>query len=314
MKDSAIYLAPLQGYTNHDYRNLYHKYFGGVDKYFSPYLRFEEGKEHKKSVIKDIHPENNEDLNFVPQILGTNISIFIQLAKQFENWGYSEMNWNLGCPYPMVTNRGFGSALLQKPKLVKQILNDVFTKIEIPLSIKCRLGFENPEEIHELIEVFNGFPIKELTIHARTAKQMYRGVANPKALIPIINKSKASLCYNGDISKISDIESAKTLFNNNINTFMIGRGILKNPFLASEIKGKIYSKDEKMEILKLFHNELFIINSEKLEKSHLLGRMKTHWEYLSYMFENQHKVYKTIKKNKRLDKYESLIDKIFADA
>jgi len=105
-----IYLAPLQGYTNYDYRNLHHKYFGGVDKYFSPYLRLELGKELKKSVLRDLQPENNEGLNFVPQILGTDISLFIQLAQQFKVWGYSEMNWNLGCPYPMVTNRGFGAA------------------------------------------------------------------------------------------------------------------------------------------------------------------------------------------------------------
>ncbi len=314
MGKPRIYLAPLQGYTNYDYRNLHHKYFGGVDKYYSPYLRFELGKEHKKSVLRDIQPENNEGLNFVPQILGTDISLFIQLAQQFKVWGYSEMNWNLGCPYPMVTNRGFGSALMQKPQLVRQILEEVFSKIEISLSIKCRLGFENPQEINDLIEVFNGFPIRELTIHTRTAQQMYKGVANPKALIPILEISKTPLCYNGDISKVSDIQAAKLLYNNKINSFMIGRGILKNPFLASEIKGTFLSKDDKIHIMKDFHNELFAFNSEKLEKSHLLGKMTTHWEYLSYMFDNQHKVYKAIKKNKRLDQYESLIDKIFADA
>ena len=95
MKNIKLYLAPLQGYTNADYRNLHQKYFGGIDKYYSPYLRFEPNKAFKKSAYKDILPENNKDINFVPQILGTDVSMFIDLAKQFEDWGYKEMNWNL---------------------------------------------------------------------------------------------------------------------------------------------------------------------------------------------------------------------------
>lgn len=309
-----IYLAPLQGYTNADYRNLHHKYFGGIDKCFSPYLRFEPHKALKKSVLKDIQPENNEGLNFVPQILGTDIQMFIDLAKQMEDWGYKEMNWNLGCPYPMVTKRGFGSALVQQPEQVREILDSVLSKINIPLSIKCRLGFENDDEIFALIDVLNQYPISELTVHTRTAKQMYKGKANPKAFVPILQKSKHPLVYNGDINTINDIQNLNTLFENKVDSFMLGRGVLMNPFLPSELKGQEYPKDEKRIILRDFHSELFEQNRQKLEPSHLLGRMITHWEYLSFIFENQHKIYKAIKKTKRIDKYSSLIDKIFVES
>ncbi len=305
-----IYLAPLQGYTNADYRNLHYKYFGGVDKYYSPYLRFEPNKELKKSVLKDILPENNIGINLVPQILGTNISMFIDLAKRLENWGYKEINWNLGCPYPMVTKRGFGSALLQESGFVDEILEAVIEKINIPLSIKCRLGFENVNEIYPLIDVFNRYPLKEITIHTRVAKQMYKGKASPDSFLPLIDKSKHKLVYNGDVFFIKDIEDCNSLFDNKVDAFMLGRGILMNPFLASEIKGKLFSNDEKLSILKDFHSELFEINKQKLEPSHLLNRMIAHWEYLSYSFDNQHKVFKMIKKSKRIEKYIKVVEEV----
>ncbi len=306
-----INLAPIQGYTNVDYRKLHAKYFGGVDKYYSPYLRFEPNKELKKSVVKDILPENNEGINLVPQVLGTDVNLFIELAKQFEYYGYTEINWNLGCPYPMVTKRGFGSALMQTPDKVKQILETVLPKINIQLSIKCRLGFENDKEIYSLINVINNFPIKELTIHTRTAKQMYKAKANPDAFKSIIQHSKHKLIYNGDIKTVEDIVKLNQLFDNKITNFMIGRGLLMNPFLAQEIKANIYNKSEKLEIIRNFIDELFEIYSEKLQASHLIQRITTHWEYLSFVFENQHKTYKKIKKAKTIAKYKTTVNEIF---
>jgi len=308
-----IYLAPLQGYTNADYRNLHFKYFGGIDKYYSPYLRFEPNKDLKRSVLKDLDAELNKNINFVPQILGSDIPLFIELANRVDAWGYSELNWNLGCPYPMVTKRGFGSALLNKPDQIRRILDAVFSQIKIPLSIKCRLGFDNSDEIYKLLSVFNDYDIKELTVHTRTAKQMYKGQANPNAFIDIINTSKNTLVYNGDLRSVDDIKGLDVLFNNKIDTYMIGRGILMNPFLASEIKQIYFTRDEKREILRNFHAELLEYNKEKLEPSHLLGRMVGHWEYLSFSFENQHKIFKAIKKAKRLDKYEAVVQRIFAE-
>lgn len=306
-----IHLAPLQGYTNVDYRNLYNKYFGGVDKYYSPYLRFEPNKELKKSVLIDILPENNEEINFVPQILGTDIDLFIELAKRFEDYGYKELNWNLGCPYPMVTKRGFGSALMQTPEKVKQILETVLPKINIKLSVKCRLGFEYETDVLSLVEVLNNLPVYELTIHTRTAKQMYKGEANPLAFVPIIKKTEHKLIYNGDIKTVEDINSLNKFFDNNIHNFMIGRGLLMNPFLAQEIKGKTYEKTEKFKILKQFVDELYEVNSKKLQPSHLIQRMTTHWEYLSFMFEDQHKAFKKIKKAKSIAKYNIAVNEIF---
>ena len=307
-----IHFGPLQGFTNHNYRKLHQKYFGGVDKYYSPYLRFEKGKDFKKSAFRDLLPENNEGLPFVPQVLGNDVTIFKEVLKQIEDWGYTEVNWNLGCPYPMVTKRGFGSALVAKPDEVRSILDEVMTSANLKFSVKCRLGLTDENEIYDLIDVLNDFDIEELTVHTRIAKQLYKGKASTEKFIPLREKSKHKLIYNGDIVSTTDVEKLDNIFDNSQDDLMIGRGLLMNPFLASEIKGELKEESEKKIILKNFHKELFDSYAGKLQNSHLLPTMKSQWEYLSFMFENQHKTFKRIKKTKSIDHYNDAVSEIFA--
>ena len=308
-----IHFGPLQGFTNHTYRKLHHKYFGGVDKYYSPYLRFERGKEFKKSAFRDLLPENNEGMSFVPQVLGNDLSIFSEVLKQIEDWGYKEVNWNLGCPYPMITKRGFGCSLVSKPQEVKEVLDNILPKTKLKFSIKCRLGLVDENEIHELINVLNQFEIEELTIHTRIAKQLYKGKANPQSFLPLMSESKHKLIYNGDIVKVDDIITLDSFFEGKQKDFMIGRGLLMNPFLASEIKGNIVEVGEKKSILKKFHSDLFGSYEDNLQSSHLLSTMKSQWEYLSFIFEDQHKMYKKIKKAKSINHYNDAVAEIFSN-
>jgi|LGVD01.1.fsa_nt_gb tRNA-dihydrouridine synthase len=307
-----IHFGPLQGFTNYTYRKLHQKYFGGVDKYYSPYLRFEKNKDFKKSSYRDLLPENNVDIPFVPQVLGNDANLFLELVKKIEDWGYNEINWNLGCPYPMVTKRGFGSALVAKPLEVKSILEKVLPETNIKLSIKCRLGLVDENEIYELVEVLNDFDISELTVHTRIAKQLYKGKAEPSKFIPLMEKSKHKLIYNGDITSSKNIYDLDNIFNGKQNEYMIGRGLLMNPFLASELKGEVFELSEKKKIISLFHSELFNSYAEKLQSSHLLTTMKSQWEYLSFMYENQHKAFKKIKKAKSIEHYNDAVAEVFA--
>ncbi len=300
-----IYFAPLQGYTDYIYRNLHNKYFGGIEKYFTPYLRFEPNKEPKKSVIKDLLPENNKVNKPVPQLLGKDIDLFTEHCKMLEQQGYKEINWNLACPFPMVYKRGFGSGLLQNTKEINRILEKVLPQIKLPLSIKCRLGFENEDDIFNIIEELNNFNLLEIIVHTRTAKQMYKGTANFNIFEDIKKISKNNLVYNGDIV---NLQSLKKL-NNNQDTIMIGRALLQNPFLANELNNVIIKN--KKDILKEFHSELYLAYEKKLEKSHLLTKMQKHWEYFSHNFINQHKVYKLIKKASSIKKYDERISSIF---
>jgi len=302
-----IYFAPLQGYTDYIYRNLHNKYFGGIEKYYTPYLRFEPNKQPKKSVIKDLLPENNTGLNIVPQLLGKDINLFIEHCKTIEQQGYKEINWNLACPFPMIYKRGFGSGLLQNTEEINRILEKVLPQIKLPLSIKCRLGFENEDDIFDIIEELNSFNLLEIVVHTRTAKQMYKGTANFNIFEDIKKISKNNLVYNGDIVNLQSLKKLKT----NQDKIMIGRALLQNPFLAKELNNVIIKN--KKEILKKFHSELYLEYEKKLEKPHLLTKMQKHWEYFSHSFVNQHKVYKLIKKASSIKKYDERISSIFSN-
>ena len=307
---TKILFAPLQGYTDAIYRSLHHKHFGGIDKYYAPYLRFEPNKEVKKSVTNDLLPQNNKDIKLIPQLLGKDISLFINYINKIQDLGYSSVNWNLACPYPMVYKRGFGSGLLQKPEIINEILTQVIPKINIPISIKCRLGFESKTEIYALLDTFNDFELEEIIIHSRTAKQMYKGNANPVFFNSIISKSKNKLIYNGDINTLEHFNSLIKILGHEPEEIMIGRGLLQNPFLANELNNIHQDQNEKRRIIRDFHDDIFYHYNQKLEKSHILKKMQTFWEYFSYNFDNQSKVYKKIKKANNLQKYHERVEEI----
>ncbi len=306
-----VLFAPLQGFTDSIYRRLHNKYFGGVDKYYAPYLRFEPNKEPKKSAISELLPENNKGLYLVPQLLGKDVDLFLYHINRLDSQGYKSVNWNLACPYPMVYKRGFGSGLLQTPELIDNILSQIIPKTAIPISIKCRLGFDDKNEIYKLIEVFNRHDLKEIIVHARTAKQMYKGDASPEYFNRMLLKSKNELVYNGDIRSVADYMRLREVIGVEPSKIMIGRGLLQNPFLANELNGVFLAKDEKQFILRAFHDEILFEYNNKLEKSHILRKMQSFWEYFSYSFDNQRKVYKLIKKANNIEKYTTRVDEMF---
>ena len=147
---TKVSLAPLQGFTNYHFRNAFVKCFSGVDKFYSPWIRYDGKGEIKKSQIRDVDPVNNTGIDLIPQIMCKDTKDFVNLSKYLENLGYSEVNWNLGCPYPMVTKRGYGSSLLTKPELITQILEESLPQINAKVGLKMRLGFQDPEEIQKL--------------------------------------------------------------------------------------------------------------------------------------------------------------------
>ena len=149
-----------------------------------------------------------------------------------------------------------------------------------------------------------------MTIHTRIAKQLYKGKANAESFIPLVEESRHKLIYNGDITSKLDIERVNNVLNAENQEYMIGRGLLMNPFLASELKGVFTDETEKRKIIKNFHEELFYQYSENLQTSHLLATMKSQWEYLSFLFENQHKVFKRIKKAKSIDHYNDAVKEV----
>ncbi|MFT5752313.1 MAG: tRNA-dihydrouridine synthase B, partial [Dokdonia sp.] len=95
--------SPLQGFTDFRFRNAFHKYFGGIDTFYAPYIRLDGKLKIKGSYQRDLDPENNIDMPVIPQVMTNDADEFLFVVKYIQELGYTELNWNLGCPYPMVT-------------------------------------------------------------------------------------------------------------------------------------------------------------------------------------------------------------------
>ncbi len=307
-----LYLAPLQGFTDYIFRSIFSKYFGGIDAFFIPYLSLKNGQYIQKQ-LKEILPENNPPLRSVPQVLIANSTELMHLYSLLKSLGYTELNINMGCPYPMVAKRGRGSGLLPFPEKVLSILGECLPKISMDVSVKIRSGLNDEAEIGAMVEVLNQFRLSEIIYHPRIASQLYKGEINSRMFEKIRLESGNKLVFNGDIFSQADFRQRRLQFPGT-DTWMLGRGILMNPFLAEEINGQDTAIDEKFVRLQNFHNKLFEAYSEKLSgPGHVLTKMKQFWSYFSYSFRNQHKVFKLIKKSSGMEKYLSAVKKIFRD-
>ena len=304
--------SPLQGFTDFRFRNAINKYFGGIDTYYSPYIRLNGKLVIKPSYERDLLPENNIGLEVIPQIITNDADEFLFVAKYVKDLGYKELNWNLGCPYPMVTKSGMGSGLICNPEKINHILDRVHSESDIIVSMKMRLGYDTTEEILDVLPILDTYPIKNIAIHARIGKQLYKGGVHLDAFQQCIDNTKHKLYYNGDIKSVTKFREMQERFPT-INHWMIGRGLISDPFLPSMIRQNTleYPKN-KMELFRAFHDTLYGIYSESLSGStHLLLKMYHLWEYFAVTFSNPHKVLKKIKKAQSIRNYELAVAEIF---
>jgi tRNA-dihydrouridine synthase len=308
----GIYFAPLQESTDFVYRRAHALHFSGIDKYFSPYLLVQKDGGIRKSHLRDTAPENCSGYSMVPQILAGNSAEFLFLARHLENLGYEEINWNLGCPYPMVTRKGMGSGLLPLPEKIREILDSSLPKLNSRISVKMRAGLVSPDEIFQVVPVLNDYPLSEVIFHPRVAKQLYSGSADRELFGQISGLTIHPLVYNGDLCTKEDYNSAREELPGTAN-WMIGRGLLKNPFLAMEIKGvQVPGRSEQIAILEHFHEVILSEYTTLLSgQSHLVTRMTKFWEYFCFLFPNPHKAFKRIKKSVNISKYELAVRENF---
>lgn len=307
-----IYQAPLQGFTDFTFRKVLSEVFGGIDKYFIPYLSYGKGKEIKKSQLREVFPENNVDLPAVPQVLFSDRQELFDLVSLLVESNYKEINLNLGCPYPMATNKGRGAAWLEKPEALNEILQQLFNQgFPVKFSVKMRAGLINDVDFRATLNILNQFPLEEVIFHPRTASQMYSGKANPVLFAEALSLVKHPLVYNGDLFSEADLQAIKILIPQQ-NSFMIGRGLLINPELPFQLKGGILEAKELRKKKKEFHDKLLEAYSARLEGSgHILMKMNQFWSYFSESFENPHKTMKLIKKSGSLLKYNAAVVEIF---
>jgi tRNA-dihydrouridine synthase len=306
-----ISLAPIQGYSDWVFRKAYEKCIGGVDEFYTPFLVLQNSGEVRTSHKREVEPFIERNNLLVPQFLGGSLEEFQFFENYFSDLGYKKMNWNLGCPFPMLTRKKKGSGLLPYPDKVKEILEKAYAG-KIDLSIKMRLGLENESEIISVLEAVKGIPVDEIIVHPRTGKQMYKGNADWDFFEQTQKHFGKTLAYNGDIETKEDFEALKCRFPD-LKHVMIGRGILKDYWLPAKIKGmEIPSASERKVILRKMHEEMFSCYSSFLSgDTQILQKIKPFWEYFSAHFTEERKVYKGIKKSGGLRKYHDAVSFAF---
>jgi len=303
--------SPLQGLTDFRFRNAFNKYFGGIDTFYAPSMRLNKKLEIKPAYERDILPVNNTDLEVIPQIITNNADEFIFAAKYVQKLGYKELNWNLGCPYPMVAKHGMGSGLINYPEKINSILNKVHAESDIIMSMKMRLGYETGDEILDVLPILNKYPIKNIAIHARIGKQLYKEKVDLDSFQKCVDNTDHKVYYNGDITSVSVFNEIKNRFPM-IDHFMIGRGMITDPFLPNMIKNNTNEYPEnKIEIFSQFHEMLFNDYAETLSgPSHIIMKMLHFWEYFATLFPDSRKGLKKIKKAKSINAYKDAVRKL----
>lgn len=305
-KTVKYYMAPLESVTTWIYRQAHAKIYGRLDKYFIPFLEPHEKRDFKTRELQEILPEHNENIYAVPQILTNRSEGFIKLAKALKDWGYEEINLNLGCPSKTVVTKGKGSGFLAKPEELERFLTEIFDALsgEVKISVKTRIGKENPEEFPALLELFNKYPMEELIIHPRVQKDGYGNVPRLELYELAEKQSVNPLCYNGDLYTREQIRNFAERFPGT-ERLMFGRGFLRDP-------GLLYNegKDSKdiFEKFWAFHDLVYEGYQERnMGDRNVLFKMKELWSYQVYQFSEPERLFKTFKKVQDCNEYEQMI-------
>lgn len=311
-----FYLAPMEGVTGYIYRNAYHAHFCPMDKYFTPFLAPKHDGRFSHREKNDILPEHNAGMYTVPQILTANSEDFLRAAGELKEYGYREVNLNLGCPSGTVAAKGKGAGFLRDPEGLEVFLRQVCEGMErlgMELSVKTRLGIEDAEEFHRLLSIYNRFPLKELIVHPRVLKDFYKYHPRMEAFAWGFENSTAPVCYNGDIV---DRESYERLTSEYpaLDAVMIGRGLLADPFLIEDFSGTTGVKEEKTKKKRLedFHTQLLEGYCETMSgDKNVLFKMKELWAHMIRFDPEWEPYIKKIRKAQRLTEYKIIVDQMF---
>ena len=304
------YCAPMEGVTGCRYRQTHSRFFAGVDKYYTPFLSPSQHHVFTRREKRDIDPERNRGLNVVPQLLTKNAGDFLWAANELFAMGYREVNLNLGCPSGTVVAKGKGSGFLRDLEGLERFLDQVYAGAEGPVSVKTRLGVEDPEEFWPLLELYNRYPICELTVHLRVRSDYYRRPARREGLGRILRESRNIVCCNGDVNGPADLAALKGE-HPAVERVMLGRGLVADPSLARQLRGgPPLSGGE----LRQFHDGLLADYLACIQgEVNVLHKMKELWNYWGCLFPQERRALKAIRKAGRLAEYrraaESLLER-----
>lgn len=305
------YVAPMEGLTDRVWRQAHQKWFGWAGapaKYYAPFLSPPENRVLIKKKMAELAPEANPGAPVVPQLLAKDGALAAWMVGELRKLGYTEVNLNFGCPAGTVTAKGKGSGMLRDLEKLDAFLSTLFAEVEGPITVKTRLGVEKPEEFAAVLDIYNRYPIAELTIHPRVMRQQYRGVADRDAFARALPECQMPVCYNGDLTTVEQIRALEADFPA-VQSIMVGRGIIADPALFRQaLGGPAATKEELRGYLDdLYHGYTALFGSAGCA----ISRMKGHWFYLIHRFAGSEKLEKQLRKLREPWEYETVVNQIF---
>ena len=296
------YYAPMEGLTDSIYRRLHHKYFGGIDRYYMPFISptIHRTLTHKED--RDLPMAENVNFCAIPQVLTKVPEDFLWAAQICADRGYTEVNLNVGCPSGTVVSKGKGSGMLRSPAELDQFLEAIFKTSPLPISVKTRLGLENPEEFPALLQIFNRYPIQELTVHPRVRKDFYKQPVREEWFRYACENSKNPLCYNGNIMTKAQADAVSSRYSG-VDAVMIGRALIADPGMLCGGTTAKALEDFLGELTEEYIREFGSARNA-------MFRLKENWGFLRHRFEDSDKLWKQLRKTTDIQEYNSITAQI----
>lgn len=301
-----VFCAPLQGYTDKVYRETHARLFGGVDAYYTPFVRLEK-KGFRNRDVRDVTSGEEDHTHVIPQLIASTPDEFRLIVHLFQEKSHKEVNINLGCPFPMQARNHKGAGLLAYPDEAALLLETVKEFPEISFSVKMRLGWDHVEESLALLPLLNRLPLSHVVMHPRLGIWQYKGELDMEGFSRFYEACEKPLLFNGDLVRLEEIRSIEERYPKLMGV-MIGRGLLASPWLAVEyVSAKPLSLEEKRAKLIAFHASLLDSYSTRLEggEHQILTKMKTLWDYL--LPEADKKLRKKVLKSNSLISYRAAV-------
>ena len=275
-----IYSAPLQGFTESVWRNVHNEVFGGIDGYYTPFLRYEHGEIRSKD-IRDVERKNNSVENLVPQIIAATPEEMHPLLDLVRNEGYKRVDINMGCSFPLQARKKHGAGILPYPEMVFALLDEVKRNDDIVFSIKMRLGWNEKSEWKALVSAMNDTPLSHVTMHPRLGIEQYKKPVDIDAFREFYDACNHPVVYNGDLLTLEDIQRIEREFPA-LDGIMLGRGLLANPALGFEYSvGKKMENRELASSVRKMHDKMHDVMAQRLQgNTQYLSKLKPYWEYL----------------------------------
>ena len=302
-----LILAPLRGVTGLRFRQAFQAHLSGLDRAVAPFIATVQGPRVKPEILRGVDPAAQPaGLPLVPQVIGKDPSQLRVMLRAMKALGYADVDLNAGCPWPFVAKKGRGAGLLRDERVLGEMLAAGCEELGPGrFSVKVRLGLDDATLLPKRLPLIQSFPLRELCVHPRTARQMYEGTVDLDAFARVADACALPLVYNGDIRTLGDFARLSARFPA-VRRWMLGRGVVANPFLAESIHAGQDTRD--LDRFRAWHADLLARYAADAPGDHaLLGHLKELWAYLAPTFQRGDRLWDALKLTRTRDEFERVL-------